>query len=124
MPHPEVLALARDIVEVERAKVAAEAKAIEASDEQDKRIAEFHNRRLELDDAADRHRVALATRTMIGILAVVPVPLALVLYMVFWGTVPQREMALAILTTGGIAVAGFGVLSAVSRGVKALFNRR
>jgi len=85
MPPPEQLALARDAVALERTKLDLEAKAREASAEQDKRIAAFHTRRLERDDVADQRRVKLATRTLIAIFAVVAGPLALLLGMAFSG---------------------------------------
>lgn len=53
-PPPEVAALAREFVEVERAKLDLKAKAIHVFDEQDRRRAEFHMRRLQLKDEADR----------------------------------------------------------------------
>lgn len=121
---PESVSLAHEVVEVERAKVAVEAKAIEASNEQDKRIAEFHSRRIELDAAADQRRVVLATRVMVVLLTVVAIPAALFLYMVFWGNETQRQTALTILQSTGIAVAGYGVIHAISHGIRALANRR
>lgn len=124
LPPPEVIDLAREIVEVERAKVEVEAKAIEASDDQDKRIAEFHAQRIRLDDEADQRRVQLANRTLAGIVALIAIPLALFLYMAFWGDETQRGIAMSVMTTGGIAIAGFGVIHAVSRGIRTLLARR
>ena len=51
-------------------------------------------------------------------------PVGLSLYMAFWGNELQREIAITILTTGGIAVAGFGIIHAVSKGIQALLIRR
>ncbi|MCY3822231.1 MAG: hypothetical protein OXH52_23255 [Gammaproteobacteria bacterium] len=121
---PQAVALAREIVEVERAKIAVEAKAIEASDSQDKRMAEFHSQRIRLDDAADQRRIKLANRMLIGIASVVAIPLALILLMAFWGDETQRGIAMSILTTGGIAIAGFGIIHAGSRGIRTLLARR
>ena len=111
------------MVAVERAKIAVEAKAVEASNDQDKRMAEFHTHRIDLDDQADQRRTRLAGWTLLVILAIVAAPLVLILYMAFWGNEDQRQVANTILTTGGIAIAGYGVIQAVTRGVKALLNR-
>ena len=70
IPQPEAMTLVREIIELERNKLTVESKAIEASDEQDKRIAAFHTRRLQLSDEADQRRVRLVSRVFIGMLVV------------------------------------------------------
>lgn len=60
------VALAREFVEVEKAKVSVELKAIEASDEQDKRMAAFHTQRISLQDEADQRRVELVRQMNAG----------------------------------------------------------
>lgn len=77
VPHrglpPEEIDLARQIVEVERARTEIEARAIEANDAQDKRISEFHNRRIELDNAENHRRFLLTNRIFLGVFVVVAI---------------------------------------------------
>jgi len=108
---------------VEHARTEIEARAIEANDAQDKRISEFHNRRIELDNAENHRRFVLTNRIFLGVFVVVAIPLGLLIYMVFWGDEVQREHAITILTTGGIAVGGYGVTTAFAGAVKGLLRR-
>lgn len=124
VPPPEVLALAKDMVELEKAKVSAEFKAIEASDEQDKRRATFLAQRIRLEDEADQRRTKIVWRTMLGLFGLASTAGALVLWMAFWGEESQREIAISILATGGTGLGGFGVIYAVSKGIQSLLKRK
>ena len=124
LPPPEVFALARDMVELEKAKVSVEVKAIEANDEQDKRMAAFHTQRIQLEDEADQRRAKMVWRTMLGLFGFGATVAALVLYIAFWGDESQRKIAIAILTTGGIGIGGFGIIYAISKGLQSLLKRK
>ena len=123
MPPPDEVALAREFVEVEKAKVSVELKVIEASDEQDKRMAAFHTQRISLQDEADQRRVRLVRQTMLGIFIFVAPPTALIFYMAFWGDESQREIAIAILARVGIGIGGFGIIYGGIKGVQSVLRR-
>ena len=63
--------LAKELIALEQAKVNVEERAIQASDEQDKRIAEFSTKRLEMRDRAEKRRLDLFWRITSIILLVV-----------------------------------------------------
>ena len=116
----EVRSLIRELARLEEARIDRDnrqsdiqEKALEISFAQDKRQANFHNHRIQLDDDADKRRTRLVGRVLLGCFLVIAVPLALFLYMVFWGSAEQRESAMSIIRTGGIALAGYGVITAL-----------
>lgn len=96
---------------------------MQVSDAQDKRQAEFHSNRIQLEDDADRRRTKLTSNVLLGCFLVISVPLALFLYMVFWGDPEQRENAISIIRTGGIALAGYGVVTTLVGAAASILNR-
>ena len=123
--------LVKELIRVEDARIERDNRqaeiqemALEISNEQDKRQADFHSQRIGLLDEADRRRIKLIGRILSWGTILVAVPAALFLYMVFYGNEAQSSNALAIIEKLGIGVAGYGVLSALIRGARAVANRR
>ena len=123
--------LAKELIRVEDARIERDnrqaeiqEKALEISNEQDKRQADFHSQRIELLDEADQRRIKLAGRVLSWGAILIAIPAALFLYMVFFGNEAQSGNALSIIEKLGIGVAGYGVLSALIRGARAIANRR
>lgn len=98
-------------------------KALEISDAQDRRQAEFHYHRIQLEDNADKRRTRLIGRVLLGCFLVIAIPLALFLFMVFWGNAEQRDSAMGIIRTGSIALAGYGIITALVRASASILNR-
>ena len=123
IPLPDEVALARELVEIEKSKISVELKAIEASDGQDQRMAAFHTRRISLQDEADQRRVKLVRQTMLAIFVFLALLTALVFYMAFWGDESQREIAITILARVGVGIGGFGIIYGGIKGVQSILRR-
>lgn len=81
-------------------------------------------KQLDMVKQADDRRVNLMYWVIGGVFVVLALPGSVFLYMMFSGTLGQQELAVALLVNSGIAVAGYGVISAALRGLKSLFSRR
>lgn len=97
-------------------------KALDVSNEQDKRQAQFHGQRIQLQDEADQRRIRLVGRLLTWGAIGVGAPVALMLYMVFYGDESQSNNALEIIRTLGVAVAGYGIIHAVARAARSLLR--
>ena len=98
-------------------------KAIEVSNQQDERQANFHRDRITLEDGQDKRRVTLVSRTLWIGATLIAFPLALLLWMVFWGDETQRDTALVVFEATAIGVAGYGVITALGRVSRAIMSR-
>ena len=98
-------------------------KALQVSNEQDQRQAEYHRERIRLEDAADKRRVGLVNKSLWIVTLSIALPLALLLFMLFWGDDSQRSMALAFFEKGLIGVAGYGVIRGLGSLAKAVTTR-
>ena len=121
----------RDLIRIEDARIARDNrqadiqdKALQVLNEQDQRQAQFHSQRIKLEDEADRRRVHLVRQVVACLAILLSASLALFFYMVFFGDESQRGNALEIIRTGGIGLAGFGVIQAVARATRSILRRR
>ncbi len=119
----------KELVRIEDARIARDnrqaeiqEKALDVSNEQDKRQAEFHGQRIRLQDEADQRRVKLVGRLLtLGVVGV-GAPVALFLYMVFFGNESQSNNALEIVRTLGVGVAGYGIIFALVRAARSMLR--
>lgn len=129
--EPEVSEdLVRELLRIEDARIGRDhrqadiqEKALDVSNEQDKRQAEFHGKRIEYEDEADQRRISLLNKLLSWGGLVIAAPLALFLYMVFFGDESQSENAMAIVKTLGVGLAGYGSIYAVGRVARALLKK-
>ena len=98
-------------------------KALQVSNEQDQRQAEFHRERIKFEDSADQRRVGLVNKSLWITTASIAVPLAVLLFMLFWGDDLQRPIALAFFRNGLIGIAGYGVIRAIGGIARAVTRR-
>lgn len=96
--------------------------AIEATDASDKRQFEFHSQQLQV---VSEHRAA-NRRLLEKLLWAVGIPLGVVifgaLYMIFFGTDRQSEMAIKLLEIGASAVGGVGIFLFVKNLARKFFS--
>lgn len=60
---------------------------------------------------------------LIGALSLLLVSFGLISYMAFWGDASQSKISIEFLKTIGVAVAGYGVVHAASKGIQVLLKR-
>ncbi len=111
---PELKAL----VELEHARIesadrrtAVMQKAFDVLDAQDKRQFEFHKSNADQMHAARRERFSFARRISYGIFGSAALVVALLLWLVFWGTDNQSAIAREMLNYVFVALGGAGVFA-------------
>ena len=119
----EELVLARDVIELESQKIELEHKSMELFDAQDKRSFEITMKEMEKSYEAEGRNSRFAFWALAVVAAAVICPIALFLYMAFWGDGSQGQLAISFLKHGSIGVAGYGIITVVVNAIKTLFKR-
>jgi hypothetical protein len=96
--------------------------AIEMNDAADKRQFEYRMAELDAGRTASQRRHALARTISIGIGLGGGAIIALLLWMAFFGTSDQSDMAIKIFVILGIAIGGYGAIEAVIRAITKLLK--
>jgi len=87
--------------------------AVKASDESDRRQFEFQMAKLDRDAEADKRRHGLAKMVTLWFGVIAVAVLSLFVYLMFFGSAGQSEIALQFLSTLAKGAAGFGIGTAV-----------
>lgn len=97
---------------------------IEAADAADKRQHELGLKQLESNERIEKSRLALASKVAIGVGGLVVVTLAVILYMVFFGSNTQAVAARQLITWIFTALGGGGLIFVVRHWVRWLVTAR
>jgi hypothetical protein len=135
IPHPQsnevsvdsqfeqMIALERERIEAQNRRTEVARLAVEASDRADERQMTFHLEKLKRDDHDRVRRYTLSTYFLLGVGSFIAISSFLCLYMLFFGSDPQRETASTILKYGFTALGGGGSLYLVRQAFRWMQGR-
>ncbi len=118
----ELISVERERIESANRRTEVARYAIEMNDASDKRQFDFQMEQLSSHGSDAKRRYKFAVGVAIAGFSFTTVLAVLLLGMAFWGTPQQAEMAFAILKALGLGVAGYGIIGAATRAVRALMN--
>ena len=119
----EILDVEKRRVDRDNRRTALVQKSFELADEQDRRHFEYATKAHE-DDMALRRDQSLFSRRLVWTLVGLGVVFFAALFvLVFFGTEEQRTTAAVVATPALIAIAGYGVITTLTRAMKSIVNR-
>lgn len=119
----ELIGVERERIESANRRTEVARYAIEMNDASDKRQFDFQMEQLNRQAADSKRKHGFAVAVATGGFVVVVAMSSLLLGMAFFGTSSQADMAVSIMKSLGLGVAGYGIIGAIARAVRALLNQ-
>ncbi len=120
----------RDLIELEQGRIDRDNRrtdldrfALELANTQDERQFQYHSRALEIGATSERERLGFARLLIWTFLGSLLVAIAFLFYMAFLGNDVQRETATRIATAVPVALAGWAVITGLSRLLQVVVKR-
>lgn len=118
----EILDVERQRIERDNRRSAVMEKALELADAQDKRQFEFASQARDADIEFRQRHFGFLRQVVVGLGGSLVVIVLALLGFAFFGSEEQRQIAEAIVTPALIGLAGYGVVTALTKVVKSMPN--
>ncbi len=112
----------RELIELEQGRIDRDnrrtdldRRALELANAQDERQFQYHSKALEVGATGERERLNFARSVVWALLGVLVLAVGLLFYMAFLGNDVQRETAIRFATTVPVGLAGWAVITGLSK---------
>ncbi len=119
----ELIGVERERIESANRRIEVARYMIQMNDASDKRQYDFQMEKLNSEEANSKRKHKFAVGIAIGGFCLIVAGSILLLGMAFFGTENQTTMSFSIMKALGLGVAGYGIIGAVARAVRALVNQ-
>ncbi len=120
----------RELIELEQRRIERDNRrtdldrlALELANAQDERQFQYHSRAMDVGATSERERLSFARLVIWALLASLLIAVGLLFYMAFLGNDVQRETATRIATAVPVALAGWAVITGLSKLLQTVVKR-
>jgi len=117
-----VLLVERERIESQNKRTEVVRLAVEMNDASDKRQFDFQMAKLSAQTSGSKRKYVYASWVTALCITLITALASLLLYMMFWGSQPQSELAMSVLKILAYGVGGYGAIGAAVRALKTLMN--